>query len=57
MNGLMSSLLADTLMGVIGVVSASAAACLMWESVRTLWLRRRQQRERARARREFWGYE
>lgn len=57
MIGLIGSILGDTLMGLVGVVSAAAAGYLMWDSVHAGWLRRRQQRERERTRREFWGYE
>jgi hypothetical protein len=57
MNGLIGSLVGDTLMGMVAVLSATAAGFLMWGSVQEGWSRRRQRRDRERTRREFWGFE
>ena len=57
MIGAISSILSDALLGSLGVLVLALVAYLVKDSIHSFRLRRKQERERERARREFWGYD
>lgn len=57
MFGQINSLLSNPLMGIGGLLLVALLAYLIKDYIHGFLVRRRQERERERARREFWGYD
>ena len=57
MFGEINSLLSNPLLGIGGLLLLALGAYLIKDYIHAFLVRRRQERARERARREFWGYD